>query len=61
MDFRHFLPPLLRDAQALGRLGAGRLLAQALTTGAIAGGVIGAFRLLYDILLTWSGRLLRST
>lgn len=60
MDFRHFLPPLLRDAQALGRLGAGRLLAQALTTGAIAGGVIGAFRLLYDILLTWSGRLLRS-
>ena len=60
MNFHSFLPPLLRDAQALGRLGTGRLLAEALTTGAVAGGVIGAFRLLYDILLDSSAAALRS-
>ena len=60
MNFHSFLPPLLRDAQALGRLGTGRLLAEALTTGAVAGGVIGAFRLLYDILLDFSAAALRS-
>lgn len=61
MAFHHFLPPLLRDAQALRHLGTWRLLAQALTTGAVAGGVIGAFRLFYDILLEYSGTLLHST
>lgn len=60
MHFHRFLPPLLRDAQALRSLGTWRLLAQALTTGAVAGGVIGAFRLIYDVLLECSASLLRS-
>lgn len=60
MDFHHFLPPLVRDAQSLGRLGALRLLAQALVTGCCVGAVIGVFRLLYDFLLTHSARLIQS-
>ena len=60
MDFRRFLPPLVREGHELQRLGARRLVGQALTTGIATGGVIGAFRLLYDVLLDFSGGLLRS-
>ena len=48
MPLRPSLPPILRDMQALRALGARRLALQALLTGGISGGVIGAFRLLYD-------------
>lgn len=47
---RPSLPPLLDEMSALRALGVRRLCLQALLVGGIAGGVIGAFRLLYTLI-----------
>lgn len=57
MNYKHLVPASLREAQALGALGAGTLCLQALLTGVAAGAVIGLFRWLYDVIrqasLSW--------
>lgn len=47
MPFNASLPPVWREVHALGATGAGRLACQALLTGAVSGGVIGLFRIVY--------------
>ena len=47
MPFNASLPPIWREVHDLGATGAGRLICQALLTGAVSGGVIGLFRIAY--------------
>ncbi|MBO4312793.1 MAG: chloride channel protein [Desulfovibrio sp.] len=47
MPFNASLPPIWREVHDLGATGAGRLVCQALLTGAVSGGVIGLFRIAY--------------
>lgn len=50
MAFRPFLPPFILESAALRSQGAWTLMAQALLTGLVSGGVIGLFRWLYTII-----------
>ena len=50
MAFRPSLPPFILESAALRSQGAWTLMAQALLTGLVSGGVIGLFRWLYTII-----------
>lgn len=50
MAFRPSLPPFILESAALRNQGAWTLMAQALLTGLVSGGVIGLFRWLYTII-----------
>ena len=59
MAFRPSLPPFILESAALRSQGAWTLMAQALLTGLVSGGVIGLFRWLYTIINTamWPDRI----
>ena len=50
MAFRPSLPPFILESAALRSQSAWTLMAQALLTGLVSGGVIGLFRWLYTII-----------